>query len=73
MGMNLEVGEDGFATGWIERGMMGRTRLIFMNMHQVSLCPFVLLLKYSCSFTVFLFWSHFITYYSCFKFPFIHD
>lgn len=43
--------EELFAIGWIERGMMGRNRQIFMNMQHVPLCPFVLLLKHSCSFT----------------------
>lgn len=50
--------------GWIERGLMGRNKQIFMNMHHIPLCLFVLLLKYSCSFTWFLFWSHFIPHHA---------
>lgn len=50
--------------GWIEKGMMGRSKQIFMNMQHVPLYPFVLLLKYSCSLTWFLFWSHFIPRHS---------
>lgn len=41
MGMNLRVGErgEGSASGWIEKGMMGRHRQIIMNMQQVLLYP----------------------------------
>lgn len=50
MGINLRVGESegGSATGWIEKGMMGRNRQIFMNMQHVPLYSFVSLLKYCC-------------------------
>lgn len=43
---------------------MARHRQIFMNMQRSPFHPFVLLLKYSCSLTWFLFWSHFIPHYS---------
>lgn len=39
MGINLRVGEreEGSAPGWIEIGMMGRNKHIFMNMQHVPL------------------------------------
>lgn len=51
MGINLRVGESEggvcYATGWIEKGMMGRNRQIFMNMQHFPLYSFVSL-KHCC-------------------------
>lgn len=72
MGMNLRVRErgEGSASGWIEKGMMGRHRQIIMNMQQILLYPLELQFQMVLYFGHTLF--HNILCFSCVKFLFMH-
>lgn len=67
MGISLGGGVRGSAAGWIEKGMMGRNRQIFMNMQPVFLYSFCRTAEVLLSLLVLMFWSLFSSRF-CFSF-----